>query len=471
MPTQAQIEEVLANPDKYHRQLVNEARALMEKEKARQAQQLIPTVPNPEFDALTGAPTAGAPGFLANLVPSAVNLGNDMVRGAFQLASNPIDTLAGMPAGIAQHYSSRYSSPGQAWSTFNQDPFGAVMDVVPVGGALKGMGLASKAAGATRVGDIMADAGRTLERMDPVTQAMGIGQLGVGALQNKLGSSPEKTMAGGAGGYGAPRGSQVDKPEAYLATIGRAMDMDIPPTDRGMQQLGPLVDEAAANIDQVLNTLDQSGMQVPRQELINKLEELKSRKVTSVSAPYQMALDRMISDLQDSTNPVISQAELNQIKSEYAGQVNYNSAAPNVDRLMQEAYGAGTGVIRDTQREFPGVSEAMDRYSQLQDVRDVVKRGASKEITGAGSGFSGGIMDSLLNVIPSAVTGQTKLKRSQVRRTLEGGDIFGAYKKATEQTPYGVLREPAYLAAMEEEEEKRRSVGRGRLGVSNESAR
>lgn len=463
MPTQAQIEEVLANPDKYDRKLVAEANAYKEKEQARQQQQMIPTAANPTVDPISGAPIGGAPGFLANMAPSAMNLGNDLVRGAGQLVSSPIDTLAGMPAGIAEHYGSRYSSPSQAWATFNQDPVGAIMDVVPVGGALKGMGLASKAAGATRAGDVMADVGRTLERMDPVTQAMGVGQLGVGALQNKFGASPEKAMAGGPGGYGAPRGSQIDNPDAYLATIGRAMDMDIPPTERGMQQLGPLVDEAAANIDDVLNTLDQSGMQVPRQELISKLEELKGRKTTSVSAPYQKALDSLIGDLQDSTNPVISQAELNQIKKEYAGQVNYNSAAPNVDRLMQEAYDAGTGVIRETQREFPGVADAMDQYSQLKGVQDVVKRGASKEIAEAGSGFTGDFMAKLLNVVPSTLTGQSKLQRNQARRALDKGDITNAYLGATEQTPYGILRETAYTASMDEEEEKRRNVRRGVL--------
>ena len=178
MPTQAQIDEVLANPDAYSDELVREARRL--------SSQAIPTQENPTVDPISGAPTGGAPGFLVNAMPSALNFGNAMIGGIGNLIANPIDTLKGMPAGIAQHYGDRYGSLEQAGQTFQTDPFGALMDVVPVGTALRGAGLAGKVAGATKAGEVAGQVGRGLERLDPANLAVGALQTGVARAQNAI---------------------------------------------------------------------------------------------------------------------------------------------------------------------------------------------------------------------------------------------------------------------------------------------
>jgi hypothetical protein len=61
------------------------------------------------------------------------------------LVTHPIDTAAGIVPGIYDHYSSRYGSPEARERTVRDDPFGMVLDMLPVGKGLQGLPAAAKA--------------------------------------------------------------------------------------------------------------------------------------------------------------------------------------------------------------------------------------------------------------------------------------------------------------------------------------
>lgn len=450
MPTQEQIDEVLANPDAYSDELVREAR--------RMSSQAIPTEPKPTVDPISGAPTGGAPGFMVNALPSALNFGNDMVFGIGSLLGSPIQTLKNMPAGIAQHYGSRYDSPEQAMATFQSDPFGVAMDAVPVGTALRGLGLAGKMAGATRAGEMAGQVGRGLERLDPAGAAMGGLQVGVAGLQNVIPAirSAEETMAGT---YGKPRGAQTENLPQYLETIGQAMDEGFAPNVAGAEA----AKAAKRAVGERLNAALEASGDLNKVDLIKRLESIKSEFGTSLDGPAVQAIDNMIDDVFAAGDPQsnkISAVDANALKTKYDGIVNYDSATPSTDRIRQEGARAAAGALRSEIQDIPGVRPILDEYGQASRVSDVVGRGAAADVAASGRGLTGDFVASALNAVAPILTGQGKMKRNQIRRDLSQRRYASAITGATDRTIYGPIREGAYLAEMEHTGNDQWHVGR-----------
>lgn len=429
----------------------------------KKRQEASPPPPNPA----TAPYQDNAPAFLQNMVPSAMQFGNDLLQGGAQMITNPVDTLAGLPSGIAQHYGERYSPlPGQPWysgaaQTFNQDPVGFAADIVPVGSMARGLGLAAKTAGATKTGAALGTIGRGLEKADPAMVPMAAGQLVVAGAMNKIPAirSPEEVMAGT---YGKPRGAQTENLPGYLDTIGRAMDEGLEPTVAGAEAAKSAKRAAGEALSTVLDNADD----LSKVDLIKGLEAVKSEFGTSLDGPALSAIDGMIDDVFAAGDPnsiKITAADANALKTKYDGIVNYDSATPSTDRIRQEGARAAAGVLRSEIADIPGAKPALDEYGQRAAVSDVVGRGAAADVAASGKGLTGDFVASALNAVAPVLTGQGKLKRNQIRRDLSQGRYGSAVSGVTERTVYGPLREGAYLAEMERTQDPDQQWFVGRL--------
>lgn len=436
-PSQAQIDEVLANPEAYSDTLVREAKRL----KTQQGGQTIPTVPNPTVDPTTGQPTGGAPAPMVNFGASAINFGNDMVSGIGNLMSSPIDTIKGMPQGIVDHYSGRYGSMDSAANTAMSDPFGTMMDAVPVGSALRLAGWGAKGVGLGKTGEVAGQVGRTLERADPAGLAVGAAQTGFAGLMNKFADSPEAHMAGT---YGQPRGRQVDNLNNYMGIVGEAMDRDIPPTPAG-QQLAIAASETAGG---ALNEVLKDAAPLDKVTLVKELIKRKQELTSNLDAPAHSTLDKLIDDIIESggrESTTIPAVDANALKSRYDAEVNY-TAQDTKSASTQQGAKKGADVIRDEIRQIEGAPPLLDEYGMTMNVRDIVTRGAARDVAESGSGFSGSWVSDILSGVPAVLTGQSKLQRNRVRRDLNEHGVLAAMEGATTRSIYGPLREGAYLA-------------------------
>jgi len=394
--------------------------------------------PQAALDPMTGAPTGGAPQFMANMAPSMMNLGQDMAQGIGQAVMHPMDTLQNFIPGIAQHYSSRYGSPQQAMNTFNTDPAGAMFDVAPIGTVLRGVGAAGN------MGRVAAT-GRAMERMDPMGLVAGGMQGLVAGAQNAIPfvRSAEETMAGT---YGQPRGRQRENLPGYLDTVGQAMDQGFEPNVQGATQAKAASSAAGAKVGSIIADLEASGRTGSRSDLVRKLLDLQKSADSGVQGPYRNAIDNLINDLMKGTDNTISLSEMQKLKETYAGLVNYDSATPPVDRLTQQGYSDASKVLREDLRNMPGLANAYDAYGNAMGVQDVVQRGAAADVAASGRGLAGDFVAQMLNATAPILTGQTKMQRNAIRRNLANGNYLDAAAGLTERTLYGPLREGAYLA-------------------------
>lgn len=417
--------------------------------------------PKAALDPVSGAPTGGAPEALVNFMPSMFSLGDDISTGIANTLTDPIGTMANVIPGMVQHYGDRYFTPeqGQPWysdavNTFNQDPAGAMMDLSGVGTAMK------MAGGAGRVGKV----GAGLERLDPVTALMGGAQTIAAPIQSRMTGmpSPAESMAGS--DYGQPRGSQRENLPGYLNTIESAMDQQIPPTVRGVETAKAATQKAGAEIGAVLDQMEASGTTFDANNIVGRLEDIKLQYELNADAPLRKAVDEMIEDIinQSDANGRIQPRAAQTIKERYAAKVNYDGATPAVERTTQEGYAQGSGVLREDLRSNPDLAPAYDNYQAALGVQDVVQRGAAADVTRSGKGLSGDFIAQLLNTAAPLLTGQNKLDRNRVRMSADRGRPFEAYSRATERTPFGVIRQGAYIADQsgKTSEDNRWHVGR-----------
>jgi hypothetical protein len=450
MPTKAQIDEVLANPDAYSEELVKKARQLVGLDP--KPAQRIATTPKPTTDPFSGAPVGDAPPFLVNALPSLINLGDDLISGFGAAASRPIGTALNLIPGTYQHYNQRYfgeDAPGFA-KTFSADPAGALADISLFGGGLSALGKLGKAPAVSAVG-------RNIERLDPVGMAMGAIQTGVAGLQNRLPfiRTPEEVMAGS---YGMPRGAQRENLPEYLETVGRAMDQELEPTVAGSVAAKQASSEAGTPVGEILDEMEAAGEGAKRSDFIRKLIELQRKRPSETAAPYRNAIDSMITDLMKSETDFIGVNEIQRLKEEYAGMVNYDSATPAVERRAQQGYDAAAKVLRENLRARPPLRAAYDEFSDAKAVEDIVGRGAAADIAQA-KGITGDILAQGLNLIAPVLTGQGKLKRNKLRRDLSQGNYLGVLDLATEPTFNTRMREGLYAADMAGKTDEKWTVG------------
>lgn len=438
MPTRAQIDNVLANPDAYSDELVKEARKLAGLDP--KPAQRIATTPNPITDPLSGAPVGDAPPFLVNALPSLINLGDDLISGLGAAASSPIGTPLNLIPGVYQHYNERYfgeDAPGLA-STFAADPAGTLADISLVGGGISALGKVGRAPALSSVG-------RNIERLDPISMAMGAGQTAVAGLQNQLPfvKPPEEVMAGT---YGMPRGRQRENLPEYLETVGRAMDQELEPIVAGSEAAKEASRQAGIPVGEILDEMEAAGEGAKRSDFIRKLIELQKKRPSETAAPYRNAIDDMITDLMKSETDFIGVNEIQLLKEEYAGMVNYDSQTPAVERRAQQGYSDASEVLRENLRARPPLLAAYDEFSDAKAVEDIVGRGAAKDVAASNRGVTDILQ--ALNFIPPILTGQGKMKRNKLRRDLSQGNYLGVLDLATEPTFNTRMREGLYAADM-----------------------
>lgn len=436
------------------------------KKRSEAAASPAPGMPTPTVDPMTGQPTGGAPEWMTNLVPSAAGVVDDTLSGLGQLAKSPVETLSAMPAGIAEHYSSRYSSPEQALQTFQQDPAGVLMDVVPVGGVVKGLGIASKAAGAGKAGNALKATGAALERLDPVNLAVGTGQTVVGRALNKWDSSPEAAMASNY--YGAPVGSQVGNIDQYLSDIGGMMDEGITNKPSSQKAWNAKVSDKGAEIGGIL----EAGPDVNPQAVIGRLEDLKKTPEYAGpnDAPKRAAIDNVIAEIEFQTEPGmtggilddssyaipgqastpsgrLSSTRLNDVKSKTQANAKYEVGSAS-ESMAQEASKDAARILRDEVVEAnPSAAAPMREYGQMLRQKDILDRGIAGDVAASGGGIVGDFMAKALNMTAPIMTGQGKMTRMSARRQ----GVLGNLGAATAITPVGYARELGYLADMEED--------------------
>lgn len=445
------LEEVLLNP-KASRKLKTQIEAELNRRSQAQGQD---RTPNPVVDPITGQPTGGAPGFLANFVPSLSQFGDSLATGIANTLADPISTAAAVLPSAAEHYTQRYFTPeeGQPWysdalNTFNSDPVGFLGDVGLVGGVARA---------ASPRGSAMNRAGRIAERADPVTLGMGALQTGWMAGQNQWGRRPGETMGGTS--YGVPRGAQRENLPEYVSTVERAIEQGFPPNLEGAQASTAARQAEGARVGEIINELEAQGRGVRRDDLVRELINLQRSRPSSAEVPYRSAVDKMVDDIMQGQDNYIGPKELQDLKETYAGLVNYDSATPSVDRLGQEGYSDASKVVRERLRANPELKEQYDRFGEARAVEDITTRGAAADLSRPPHSLDPWrlIYD---NVAP-LITGQSQFDRARARVAYNRGDRIQAFGRATEKTPYGVLRQGAYAADMTgEDPDKRWHVGR-----------
>lgn len=440
MPTQAQIDEVLANPDAYSDKMVREAKRL--------SSQATPTVPNPTVDPVTGQPTGGAPAPMVNFAPSAMNFGSALLTGIPHAIANPIDTIKGMPGAIVDHYSSRYDSPEQAMDTFKADPFGAAMDIVPVGSGLRALGMAGRAAGASTLGNALSATGRTLERADPAGLAMAGVQGAVAGSMNRLAPNrtPEAVMAGTE--YGGPQGRQQQYLEGYYDDVGRALDEGHGNTLDDVKAAEGARNAAGTELSGALN---ESAAVMNKADLVRQLVSLIEGKSGNLDSTYINTVEKAITEVLGDVDSghQLTAAQVNAVKSKLQGKVNWDAAdQPGLDAT--QAFADSSRVLRNEVREnVPGVAPMLDEYTQLSAVEDIVRRGHVANLPAIGGGTAGSFLAQGVDLMAPILTGNTKVKRNQIRRDIREGRAGSALTGLTDRTVYGPLREGAYLADIE----------------------
>ena len=439
MPTQAQIEAVLANPERYSDAIVAEARELAGKAPTPTAG---PTGP-------VGGSEKSVEGFLGNIGPSALRTGGDMVAGIGNLLTSPIDTVAGMPAGLAGHYGDRYNSLEQAGETAYNDPVGALMDVPVVGTGLRLLSAAGKVGGAGKIAETAGQVGRGLERVDPFTLGMGAVQGATGVAQNVLmpNRTPEAVMAGTE--YGGVQGRQGQYLDSYYDDVGRALDEGYGNTLPDVDAAAAAKSAAGSNLNDLLNAAD--DVRIKKVDVVRELEALKEGKTANLDSTYLDTIDKAIKEVleADIESPFMTPSALNGVKSKLQGKVNWDAVdTPGLDQA--QAFADASRVARNTVREnTPGVAGALDEYTQLSSVEDLVRRGHIANMPNIGGGTAGSFLAQGVDLLAPIVTGQRKTPRNAIRRDLRQGDLVSAGDKLTQRTPYGVIREGAYLADME----------------------
>ena len=97
----------------------------------------------------------------------------------------------------------------------------------------------------------------------------------------------------------------------------------------------------------------------------------------------------------------------------------------------------------------PGVAPILDGYTQLSSVEDLVRRGHVANLPQIGGGTAGSFLAQGVDLMAPILTGQSKVKRNQIRRDMREGRAGSALTGLTDRTVYGPLREGAYLADIE----------------------
>lgn len=388
-------------------------------------------------------------GFMGNVGPSALQTGTDMLKGVGNLITSPIDTVAAMPAGMADHYGSRYNSLDQAAETAYEDPVGALMDVPVLGTGMRLLGAAGKVGGAGRLAEAAGTVGRGLEKVDPFGMAVGGAQMGIGAGFNRFGASPAESMAGSY--YGQPRGRQVENFDEYLGTVDAAIEQGIPATTQGARIAEEAKQASGARLDDALKGAEKLDAIELFQQLNAKLDELGDLEV---SAPARRKLEEFKRDLVRSAddNGFIDAAELNSLKSKYDKTINFDNVTTGSELSSQQGALAGSNVARGALRETVGPEFA--DYSARVGIEDVARRGAQQDLLRKGSGMTGDLFAQGLNAIAPVLTGQGRLKRMQGRQAVEQGRLLDATNHALDVTLYGRVRQGAYLGEMSDGNEQ-----------------
>lgn len=405
--------------------------------------------PAPAFAPAPAGPEMTLGGFMGNVGPSAMQTGTDMLKGVGNLITSPIDTVAGMPAGMAQHYGSRYSSPEQAAQTAYNDPVGALMDVPVVGTGMRLLGAAGKVGGAGRLAETAGTVGRGLEKVDPFGMAVGGAQMGIGAGINRFGATPAESLAGSY--YGQPRGRQVENFDEYLGTVGSAIEQGIPATTAGARIAEEAKQASGARLEDALKGAEKLDAIDLFSQVNAKLDELGDLEV---SAPARRKLEEFKRDLVRSAddNGMIDAADLNSLKSKYDKTINFDNVTTGAELSSQQGALAGSNVARGALRESVGPEFA--DYSSRVGVEDVVRRGAQQDLMRKGSGMTGDLFAQGINAIAPVLTGQGRLKRMQSRQAVEQGRLLDAADHALDTTLYGRVREGAYLGEMSDGNEQ-----------------
>ena len=382
-------------------------------------------------------------GFADNIGPSAMQAGTGMLKGMANLITSPIDTVAGMPAGMADHYGSRYNSVDQGIETAYEDPVGALLDVPVLGTGMRLLGAAGKVGGAARIGEAASTVGRGLEKLDPMGAAVGAAQLGIGAGINRFGSSPAESMAGSY--YGQPRGRQVENFDEYLGTVDAAIEQGIPATTQGAR----LAEEARQGAGKNLNEALEGAGKIDAIELFQSINaKLDEMGDLNVSGPSRAKLKEFQADLASlaDADGFIPAADLNSLKSKYDSLINFDQALGGAELSAQQGALAGTNIARGALRESVGPELA--EYGARSGIEDVVRRGAQQDLMRRGSGMTGDLFAQGLNAVAPILTGQGRLKRMQGRQAVEQGRLLDATNHALDVTLYGRMRQGAYLGEM-----------------------
>ena len=432
-------EELLAD----YREVDFETKQRIEKELVKRGVDPNPPAQSNIQQTLPPEPEYSVGGFLSNIGPSAVQTGGDMLRGAGNLIMNPVGTIAGMPGGIAEHYGSRYNSFGQAGDTVYNDPVGAMMDVPIVGTAMRGLSLAGKVGLPAKYADALSTTGKALEKVDPFGVAVGGAQMGLGAVLNKLGSTPRESMAGTY--YGQPKGAQNKDYEMYLDAVETAIDEGIEATWQGTkkaEEARKVSGETLGGALQELGSIDAVPILAKIQRLIKESEGIEVRK------PYNKRLRQFEADLKrliDEQGFVDAQA-LNSLKSQYDSTVNYGTGTSGKEVTRQEGAYDATKAVREVLS--PKVADELGDYQNRVNVDDIVRRGARQDLLQRGAGFSGDLFRQVMAGVAPVLTGQNRLTRMRGRQLVDQGRLLEAANLALDVSLYGKVREGMYLTDM-----------------------
>lgn len=264
-----------------------------------------------------------------NIPASAVEYGKSMVEPII----HPIETgkaLYGLSKGVVQKMTpgeqpeeknvdalwnaikDRYGSSEGIKKTMAEDPVGMVADIatlgIPAGKAVQGVGMVSKASRLAKAGETISKASSALE---PVTVAKDIAVLPFKLMPDKV---PSRLYRSGAKFSTVLTQAQREK----LAKT--ALDNEIMPTVKGLDNLREKIDGLNATITEMIDQSTQTGQRIPIDRLFKEFDDLKTKMLATSGEPIksEKAFDRIMGQITEANEKLgrtdLSPAEAQKMK-------------------------------------------------------------------------------------------------------------------------------------------------------------
>jgi hypothetical protein len=349
----------------------------------------------------------------------------DTVKAMGSLAAGTAEKLIPGDQGHEQSFDAmvdfmrdRYGSVENFKQTVAKDPVGVLGDVASLfmagGGAVRGLGAASKVKALQAAGQAATRAGAMFEPVSLVKSAAGAGaKLIPDAIPEKLYQSAAKfsTVAG----KGKPGMTTKDVRQMLTRT---ALENEIMPTYRGLEKIRDKVSSLNNEITGMIERAETSGARIPVQKLFKGFQELELERLKTSGKPISEVKEiRRIRKQIEDANTLIGRSELTPMEAQKLKQTIYSDLEKYYEKTAQnpasvKAQKAVARAAKESLEEImPEIKFLNKKEGALLELKDAIDRAAARisnrDILGIGIPIKGGAGAALGTVAGDAATGGT----------------------------------------------------------------